>query len=469
LANLETNSAQIRASLQALTNQLQAVQTNLSKFQTSPDPAKNSGSDNLETNDSRWANLETNSAQIDASLQALTNQLQSIQASLSGLQARAESPPSQVLPSFWGSSLALLVVGLGMVFYLRSHTFGVGRGLNDVLERKSEWLASLIRDHLPSHRAQMTEHIKTLKGNLDGTVAKHEKHLRDLQDKTTEKLDQLNLRIGTAQKEIDSTMQIYARKLTGERLEAELNRATELWKERFNHTLIQERDLGESCLKELRDRADGAFRKLLSQEQNKAQVAIGELADRLQRQVQESLRAGLEPLRPGPEARSQSVTQRDEAFSNLFWPPFFQTGPLAPWRERIIERGIQRDSAAIALVLALGRYNTASRNSGELRQVAEAIHAVSLNAYQFWRHNGTKVLEASEEWKSAFQSALDESHTPLDIILVLEGERFDENCMLAANSGSANRIIVRDVFSWIVRDKSGPTPRVLCHGRVTTG
>jgi hypothetical protein len=92
-----------------------------------------------------------------------------------------------------------------------------------------------------------------------------------------------------------------------------------------------------------------------------------------------------------------------------------------------------------------------------------------LGAYQFWKKGDGKVLDASQEWKTAFQSALDAANTPLDIMLVLEGERFDMNTMLAADNGSASRIVVRDVLSWIVRDKSNQPAKVLCHGRVTTG
>jgi hypothetical protein len=326
-----------------------------------------------------------------------------------------------VLPSLWGGSLGLLVVGLGMAVVLRSQIAAVGRGLNSVLDHKAQWLASVIREVVASHRVEIADQTNMLKAHLDGTVARHETTLRDLQEQTAEKLGQLNLRLGNAREEFSSLIRDYARELSGERLEPELDRTT-------SRQLVQ-------GLQQLR----------------------------------ESLSAELERLRQGLDARPQGPNQREAAFWRLFWPPLFQNGPLAPWRERITERGLQNDPAAMALVLALGRYASASRDAGDLRQTAEALHAVSLGAYGFWRHNGTKVLEASQEWKSAFQSALDASHTPLDIILVLEGERFDMNCMLATNQDPANRILVREVLSWIIRDKSSPTPKVLCHGRVITG
>ncbi|MEK7674870.1 MAG: hypothetical protein AAB676_03415 [Verrucomicrobiota bacterium] len=163
------------------------------------------------------------------------------------------------------------------------------------------------------------------------------------------------------------------------------------------------------------------------------------------------------------------VKARDEALAALAWPPIFREEPLAGWRSRIEERLAQQDRRAFGLFLALGVFTNAARaEERDLRTVAATLHSVGTEAYLFWKAVGAKPLEAAQEWRAGFQNFLDATGLPMDIILALEGDRFDVNTMLSVESGSANRIYVKEALSWIVRDKSGQTPRVLCHARVVT-
>jgi hypothetical protein len=170
-----------------------------------------------------------------------------------------------------------------------------------------------------------------------------------------------------------------------------------------------------------------------------------------------------------PAAGAGASLESRSAFVTLAWPPFFLGGSLGPWRKRIEAAIALGDSAGFALFLALGRFNTSIRDAADRRKVADALHGVSIEAYRFWKTQGVPSLDAALEWRAAFQVFLDSSGIRLEVILALERDRFDMESMLAADSGTASRMYVKEALSWIVRDKSSEVSRVLCHARVVTG
>jgi polyhydroxyalkanoate synthesis regulator phasin len=166
------------------------------------------------------------------------------------------------------------------------------------------------------------------------------------------------------------------------------------------------------------------------------------------------------------------LTQKDELTKGSVWPkPFLESGSLAAWKG-LIEKKLERsDPVALGLFSALVRFNwlaRQSRPSGE--QIAEALHGLSVHAYQFWRADSEQwdLTEATQNWRQAFQGVLDSLDLPLDIKLIFAKDRFDMNTMRASEDASESRISVQEPLSWIIRDKSGPVPTVLHHGRVTT-
>lgn len=141
---------------------------------------------------------------------------------------------------------------------------------------------------------------------------------------------------------------------------------------------------------------------------------------------------------------------------------------MLKWKKKIEDRMAQHDPAALGLFLALGAFNKISRDPLDLRKLAEALNGVGVEAYRFWKSESEVELDAALEWRSAFQGYLDGAQIPMDIITVFERTDFNTDTMLAVDSGRSTRMYVKEVLSWIVRDKSGEAPKVLYHARVTT-
>lgn len=456
---------------------------------------------------------DRNAGQLLTGLQIISAQLQAIQANGISLQSQVARSARQSLYAIVAGDAFLLVAALATAYFIWCQNTAATNGINTNLDRNVHWfgsnvqcVATAVSENLTAQRAEMGEHLRSLKSHCEAAMQNHERTLGRLHENTAAQLGELNVRLDNAGEEISAALRLSANAFSGNRLEAELNAATMSWKKSFGQTLVEEQTRGQNCLRQLRDEADGQFRKILVTEREKTETVTRECLEHVQRQFRQTLETELDSARrtwtqhleqerqvlstdlerfvrrqadalkqrfqemnQSLGADLERLKQRDEAFSNLLWPALFRHGALKSWRENIIQGAIRHDHVAIDLMLALGRYNNVGRNGADLRKMAEALHAVSLGAYQFWKKDDTKVLDASQEWKSAFQSALDAANTPLDIMLVLEGERFDMNTMLAADNGSASRIVVREVLSWIVRDKSSQPAKVLCHGRVTTG
>lgn len=456
---------------------------------------------------------EKNAGQLLTGLQIISAQLQAIQANGISPQSQAARSARQSLYAMVAGDAFLLVAALATAYFIWSQNTAATNGINANLDRNVHWfgsnvqcVATAVSENLAAQRAEMAEHLRSLKSHCEAAMENHGRTLGKLHENTVAQLGELNVRLDNAGEEITAALRLSANAFSGNRLEAELNAATMSWKKSFGHTLVEEQTRGQNCLRQLRDDADGQLCKILTREREKTDAVTRECVEHVQRQFRQTLDTELDSahktwaqhleqerqvlstdlerfVRRQTDVLKQRfqemdhnlgvelerLKQRDEAFGNLLWPSLFRHGLLKGWRENIIQGAIRQDPVAVDLMLALGRYNNVGRNGADLRKMAEALHAVSLGAYQFWKKGDAKVLDASQEWKAAFQSALDAANTPLDIMLVLEGERFDMNTMLAADNGSASRIVVREVLSWIVRDKSNQPAKVLCHGRVTTG
>jgi len=259
------------------------------------------------------------------------------------------------------------------------------------------------------------------------------------------------------------------------RLEAELAEAKKAWSA---HWAAAQRQWQEQ-IKEFEQTQAALWQGQLDAAAKKAgevwTARLGELAakaENLGRELQQNLsdtQSRLADLNNKIVAAYKEAKSQSEALADLAWPPFFREEPLANWRQRIEARLAQGDADAFDLFLAVGRFASAAREEPrDLRKVAETLHGVSAMAYRFWKATGANVLEAAPEWRSAFQNFLAAAGVPVDIILALEGDRFDMNSMLSVDSESASRIYVKEALSWIVRDKSGQTPKVLFHARVVT-
>lgn len=456
---------------------------------------------------------EKNAGQLLTGLQIISAQLQAVQANGLSSQTQAAQSARQSFYAILAGDVLLLAAILATAYFIWSHNASATDSINANLDRNVHWfgsnvqcVATAVSENLTAQRAEMAEHLRSLKAQCESAMDNHGRTLGKLHENTMSQLGELNVRLDNAGEEISAALKLSANAFSGNRLEAELNAATMSWKKSFGHTLVEEQTRGQNCLRQLRDDADGQLRKILIHEREETQTATRECVEHVQRQFRQALETELDSARKtwtqhleqerqvlstdlerfvrrqtdvlkqrfqemdhnlGVEL--ERLKQRDEAFGNLLWPALFRHGLLKEWRESIVQGAIRQDPVAVELMLALGRYNNVGRNGADLRKMAEALHTVSLGAYQFWKKGETKVLDASQEWKTAFQTALDAANTPLDIMLVLEGERFDMNTMLAADNGSASRIVVREVLSWIVRDKSSQPAKVLCHGRVTTG
>ena len=496
---------------------------------------------------------EAGLGQLMNGLQIVSKQVATLQSTVTGVEARADRLSRRSFYAILASGVALLLTGAASTFFICSRSAALAHLVNDNLDRDVQWFASNVQcvskavsDNMEMQRTETAEHLNSLKAHCEAAIGRYEGTLRGLHEQAVEKLCDLNIKVGGVGEEISTALRLYAGELTGNRLEAELDAATVLWKRNFDQTLAQEQTRGMGCLQQLREQADGELRKAFNHQNQQAEMITRECVEHLRGQFRQTLHAEIDSarslwarqieeerqgftrqlggfiqqqadtLRQSVETTAQStqkllehqllrfkgqadqtlqgiqrdlltsheqlqaihqslgaeferLKERDEAFSDLFWPGCFKHGPLSSWRQQIQAGAIRREPAAVKLLLALGRFNSAGANGSDLRKLAQALHEVSQEAYQFWKITGAKVLDASQEWKAAFQTALDTSKTPLEIMLVLEGERFDMNSMLVADGGSASRIVVRDVLSWIVRDKSGPVTKVVCHGWVTAG
>lgn len=152
------------------------------------------------------------------------------------------------------------------------------------------------------------------------------------------------------------------------------------------------------------------------------------------------------------------------------WPlPFGEGGPLAVWRDRIVDRLGQADPAARSLYDTLAQFaGLARKTPPPVGPLAAALHEMSLRAYPFWKAGGWDMTDTPVEWQQAFQQHLTRLGVPLQIKLVFAQDRFDLNTMFCADGSSETRISVREPLSWIVWDTSAPTARVAHLGHVIT-
>jgi hypothetical protein len=274
--------------------------------------------------------------------------------------------------------------------------------------------------------------------------------------------------------EWDSTVQ-ENQKVWRERLDAEIDAIKQLWlkaledhqkrwQSRLDDFMDEQPTLWQQRLESTAQKANASWTAQIEQFSAKTESAkhtIEEVfADASTRLTQLNRQLGKE---------FEQLKGRDESLSALVWPAFFRDGgALAGWRKRIEDRLVKQDPCAFELFLALGRFSNAVRDSGDPRRVGEALNAVGMDAYPFWKSIGTPALDAALEWRTGFKGFLDASGIPIDIILALERDRFDPNTMLSVDTGSATRMFVKEALSWIVLDKSGESPIVRHHARVIT-
>jgi hypothetical protein len=236
------------------------------------------------------------------------------------------------------------------------------------------------------------------------------------------------------------------------------------WQARLNTFVEAQPEMWQRRLNEAAEKAGAAWHNQLADLEAKN--------SRLWHSIEEGLadaQSRLTRLNEEIGGAFQLLKVRDDAMTALAWPPFFQDGgALAGWKKRIEDRLAQHDPRAFDLFLALGRFNSASREAEDRRRLAEVLHGVGVEAYRFWKEMGLSELDAALEWRSGFQGYLDSSGIPVDIILALERDRFDANTMLSVDAGLVARMYVKEALSWTVRDKSSDPPKVLCHARVIT-
>jgi rubrerythrin len=250
----------------------------------------------------------------------------------------------------------------------------------------------------------------------------------------------------------------------GNNLNALLEEMKEQWKSRMDKAVEAADGKWSRQLEATIERARQSWSSQLSTISGKADSMWTNLDQKVS-----NLRTGLAEFNDKIMASVEDVRQREESISALVWPDFYQTEPISPWRKRIENKLADRDPLAFALFLVVGRFNEAANSTErDIRKIAGALADVSTEAYRFWKSLECNQLEVAEQWRSAFQSFLDRRGIPLDIVPALEGERFDMNTMLCTEANGANRMYVKEPFSWVVRDRTGQTPRVLHHARVTT-
>ncbi len=166
------------------------------------------------------------------------------------------------------------------------------------------------------------------------------------------------------------------------------------------------------------------------------------------------------------DARLREASAQHDIMTRLIWPPLFLDGPLSVWRTRIEDRLADAESGACELWLALARFNLALRRPEHLRPLAQAVDELGSSAYRFWKCAKEPVLDAALAWREALNELLATEHTPLEIVLALEGEPFDLDSMTTDDGGLGSRMTVKEPLSWIVKENVEPRARVLVPARV---
>ena len=138
------------------------------------------------------------------------------------------------------------------------------------------------------------------------------------------------------------------------------------------------------------------------------------------------------------------------------------------WRQEIETNIAAGDSAALDVLLAVGRFNSMVRKQGPRRKVAETLYCIGEEACLYCDRSIGAGSQFAYEWRAAFQDFLDSSGIKLEIVLALERTPFDMDWMVADDPQSTGRSYVTKPLSWAIRDKTTPVPRVLHHARVTT-
>jgi hypothetical protein len=164
----------------------------------------------------------------------------------------------------------------------------------------------------------------------------------------------------------------------------------------------------------------------------------------------------------------------EAAQEQFLWPtPFLTDGKLAPWKLRVTTRLAQRDAVArelFGLLVEMAR----SLDQKELDRdaLAATLDRLSECAHRFWKGeaaaDGEFVTDASRSWSEEFNRILGDRDTGLQIRIIHPRERFDMVAMLAISSRSGNNLVVHEVLSWSIWQRSGEDRKLLYSGRVIT-
>jgi tetrahydromethanopterin S-methyltransferase subunit G len=216
---------------------------------------------------------------------------------------------------------------------------------------------------------------------------------------------------------------------------------------------------------------------LISEKLDKAPIeALGQETRQLAVEVQaamenlQSINRKFEAMNQSMEQFSGRLKQRDETLEGAVWPePFHQGQALFADRQNIELRVQNTASGAAELIAKMAVLNQELHHKyPDNARVADALHSLSLRAYEFWKDNDIDAFEVSQNWCQAFNQLLAERHIPLLIEPVFSDSRFDAALMLAAPGSSENRIKVKDTLSWAIREQVGESKKVLKHALVIT-
>jgi hypothetical protein len=101
---------------------------------------------------------------------------------------------------------------------------------------------------------------------------------------------------------------------------------------------------------------------------------------------------------------------------------------------------------------------------GLIRQASESlIAAITTDLPQI-----TDPGAAANHFLSTLNRELGARRVPIRCGLIFAGSRFDADTMESIDTRSSNRFVVHQVCSWLVRDLSGPQPRIAARARVIT-
>jgi outer membrane murein-binding lipoprotein Lpp len=475
--------------------------------------------------------VEANGSGVDQKITPLATQLTQVISDVAALKARplvAVAPAAPVTHEAGMPSMIWVLLGVNLLFgagalvaallLLQSRGSVAAQVQKAVQDQRAELTKSLVQKIEPS----LNETINQGR-NLVGELQKAVKNHQELLNAMSTNVDQCVAKVGVdtqkafqtlfaeAQKNLGNLKQDAAKQLdeifqgVREKLRSEtggeitkvkedwaatLNNSQKEWQKRLEgeiaslkETWLRQMDeqhkLWQSRLSTFMETQPESWQKRLDQAAKKSEATWDLQLTGLQGKV-EKLWGGIDQrlaeaqvqitdLNEKITASYERLKLRDDTIAALIWPAFFQEGdPMLKWKKKIEDRMAQHDPAALGLFLALGAFNKISRDPLDLRKLAEALNGVGVEAYRFWKSESEVELDAALEWRSAFQGYLDGAQIPMDIITVFERTDFNTDTMLAVDSGRSTRMYVKEVLSWIVRDKSGEAPKVLYHARVTT-